>query len=62
MHEPTSGTPHPSCVDDACGVELSPSETQALWKAMVNKPIQTVRKYCEGLFNGLLRPYCAKAA
>ncbi|MEU5259667.1 hypothetical protein [Amycolatopsis sp. NPDC021455] len=53
---------HPSCVDDACGVMLSPSETQALWKAVVNKPLQTVRQYCEGLFGGLLRPFCAKAA
>jgi hypothetical protein len=53
---------HPSCIDDACGVELSPAETQALWKAVVNQPVQKVRKYCEGLLNGALKPFCAKAA
>ena len=54
---------HPSCaVDEACGVMLSPKETQDLWKAVVNQPLQKVRKYCEGLFGGLLKPFCAKAA
>lgn len=54
---------HPSCaVEDACGVVLSPKETQDLWKAVVHKPVQTVRKYCEGLLGGLLKKYCAKAA
>lgn len=53
---------HPSCVDGACGVELSPSETQAVWKAVVNQPITWIRNYCRGLFGGALTPFCDAAA
>lgn len=53
---------HPSCVDGACGVELSPSETQAVWKAVVNQPITWIRNYCRGLFGGALKPFCDVAA
>lgn len=53
---------HPSCVDGACGVELSPSETLSVWRAVVNKPITWVRNYCRGLFGGALSPFCDAAA
>ena len=53
---------HPSCVDGACGVELSPSETLTVWRNVVNKPITWVRNYCRGLFGGALRPFCDAAA
>lgn len=53
---------HPSCVDGACGVELSPSETQAVWKAVVNQPITWIRNYCRDLFGGALKPFCDVAA
>ena len=60
----TAVTPmiHPSCVDGACGVELSPSETLSVWRAVVNKPITWVRNYCRGLFGGALSPFCDAAA
>jgi hypothetical protein len=53
---------HPSCIDGACGLELSPSETLTVWRNVVNRPITWVRNYCRGLFGGALRPLCDGAA